>query len=56
MYDTVNYVENLENTLSMMDGANDKYATGIQLYSGAEQELLTVVNLTAKDTVLENIQ
>lgn len=56
VYDTVNYVQNLENTLSTMM----EQMTNMQqeLISMREQnnELMAAVNHTVKDTIVENIQ
>jgi ElaB/YqjD/DUF883 family membrane-anchored ribosome-binding protein len=56
VYDTVNYVQNLENTLSMM--MEQMTSMQQELLSMREQnnELISVVNHTVKDTVIENIQ
>lgn len=56
VYETVNYVQNLENTLSMMMEQMTNMQQELRCIREQNNELMAAVNHTVKDTVLANIQ
>lgn len=56
VYETVNYVQNLENTLSMMMEQMTNMQQELINMREQNNELMAAVNHTVKDTICENIQ